>query len=853
MPPPANSAEFLDLVRKSGVADDARLKGHLQRLTDQNAIPPEATQLASLLLRDGYLTHFQAEQLLQGKWKRFFIGKYKVLERIGAGGMGQVFLCEHKLMRRRVAVKVLPAAKAAEPASLDRFYREARAVAALDHPNIVRAYDIDQDDNLHFIVMEFVDGTNLQDLIKKLTVLDPLRASHYIYGSSVGLQHAHEMGLVHRDIKPANILIDRSGVVKILDMGLARFFNANEDDQLTRKYDENILGTADYLAPEQAIDSHTVDIRADIYSLGATFYFLLAGRPPFPEGSVAQKLLWHQTREPAAMQSIRPEIPEGLVHIVGRMMAKDVAKRYQTPGEIMADLAPWVQSPIPPPADHEMPQLSLAAQGPGAGPSQSRIGPGSPSIIVGLSSGHPPSGSLATPMPGGTRSDILRTDPNPYPATTPMPQPAAAVSAPVAIQNAANVWDEVTADTQTDAKADTDEPKPGKPGRTAKPGTKKRPVALLLAAVAVLFVFCFSGVGAAMYFLVIAKPVPVPPAPGQGQTWYVSTGASPDPQHTLKTLRGALEQSGPDDGIIILEDTLDEPPIYLPGGSKGGKKNLRIEAGNASKTVTWTPKTIAGRQSTAALLLENVDGVKVSGLVLELAGQVDAGISVLGNCPGLTIENVAVKNPKVSGFRFQQVVGDAARPVKLTKCSVKTEAKIEAGVSFAVFNRYVQVQGNRFEGPGLAGLKIDGSAFECEFRSNRVFRFDHGVSLGGKVSDSADFSLVVAENTFHTLAAVGVASELPLKGPKQKLELTRNYFAATAAIASGPAGFPGLKPIDNARDAGSKEGPTATRAIQIDNYAIPANASNDAEFLFPAGSSPLQSVGPTKVAVGARP
>src|SRR5438874_4731426 len=255
MAAPANSTEFLDLVRKSGVADEKRLDAHLQRLRGAGALPAEPGKLAGLLVRDGLLTHFQAEQILLGKWRRFTIGKYKVLERLGSGGMGTVFLCEHKLMRRRVAVKVLPTAKAADEASLGRFYREARAVAAVDHPNIVRAYDIDQDENLHFLVMEYVDGTNLQDLIKKFGPLDVVRACHYIYSAAVGLQHAHEMGLVHRDIKPGNILLDRAGVVKILDMGLARFFH-DSDDNLTKQYDENILGTADYLSPEQAEDSH---------------------------------------------------------------------------------------------------------------------------------------------------------------------------------------------------------------------------------------------------------------------------------------------------------------------------------------------------------------------------------------------------------------------------------------------------------------------------------------------------------------------------------------------------------------------------------------------------------------------
>src|ERR1700694_4881037 len=162
-------------------------------------MPDEPGKLAGLLVRDGVLSHFQAEQILLGKWRRFTIGKYKVLERLGAGGMGSVYLCEHMLMRRRVAVKVLPTAKAEDSSSLERFYREARAVAALDHPNIVRAYDIDQDDNLHFLVMEHVDGSSLQEIVKKAGPMDPLRAAHYIRQAALGLQHAHESaGIVHR-------------------------------------------------------------------------------------------------------------------------------------------------------------------------------------------------------------------------------------------------------------------------------------------------------------------------------------------------------------------------------------------------------------------------------------------------------------------------------------------------------------------------------------------------------------------------------------------------------------------------------------------------------------------------------
>ncbi len=160
MPAPTSAQELIDLAKKSGVVEEKRLDAVIAKLRAAGTLPAEPGKLAGILVRDSLLTHFQAEQFLQGRWRRFTIGKYKVMEKLGSGGMGNVYLCEHKFMRRRAAVKVLPAAKAEDPSSLERFYREARAVAALDHPNIVRAYDIDQDDKLHFLVMEYVDGAS---------------------------------------------------------------------------------------------------------------------------------------------------------------------------------------------------------------------------------------------------------------------------------------------------------------------------------------------------------------------------------------------------------------------------------------------------------------------------------------------------------------------------------------------------------------------------------------------------------------------------------------------------------------------------------------------------------------------
>lgn len=360
MPAPANVPDYLELVRKSGLAPDAKID---QLLAQYHATgtPQNVDQAAAFLIRDGVLTYFQAKQIKYGRYKRFTIGaKYRLLELIGAGGMGAVYLCEHMLMKRLVALKVLPHEKMADPSNVDRFYREARAVAALDHPNIVRAYDIDQFDKLHFLVMEYVDGHSLQEIVARYVLqkkfFDPIRAAHYIAQAAVGMQHAHELGMVHRDIKPGNLLLDRTGVIKVLDMGLARFFN-KQQDSVTEKYDDKcVLGTADYLAPEQAV-TNIVDVRADIYSLGGTLYFLLTGQTPFPEGTIAAKLVAHQTREPKRVESFRSDVPAGILAVLRKMMAKDVEERYQTPIEVAEALAEWTEIPIPPPPEREMPQL----------------------------------------------------------------------------------------------------------------------------------------------------------------------------------------------------------------------------------------------------------------------------------------------------------------------------------------------------------------------------------------------------------------------------------------------------------------------------------------------------------------
>lgn len=342
-----NVETFLAVIRKSGLVERERLETVLRELQGQFAATDDAQAISDRLIAENVITKWQAEKLLQGKHRGYFLGKYKLLSLLGKGGMSSVYLAEHLLLRRRCALKVLPAKRVDDSSYLERFHREAQAVASLDHPNIVRAYDVDHqtdgDRQIHFLVMEFVDGQSLQELVSEHGVLSFFDAAEFTRQAALGLKQAHEQGMIHRDIKPGNLLVDTNGVVKILDLGLAKFFMVEEgNDALTIRHDEKVLGTADYLSPEQAIDSHTVDVRADIYSLGCTLYFMVTGQPPFTEGTLAQRLMAHQLKTPPAVESLRPDTPPSLVKIIRKMMEKQPGDRYATADETEKALFAWI-------------------------------------------------------------------------------------------------------------------------------------------------------------------------------------------------------------------------------------------------------------------------------------------------------------------------------------------------------------------------------------------------------------------------------------------------------------------------------------------------------------------------------
>ena len=326
---------FLDLVRRSGLVEKDRLNAlllELKREAGGHSITDTAF-VADRIVQAELLTRWQADRLLEGRHKGFFLGKYKLLGLLGTGGMSSVYLAEHVLMQRRVAIKVLPKSRVEDTSYLARFHREAQAAAALDHRNIVRAYDVDNEGSIHYLVMEYVEGRDLQHIVQEDGPLDYLVAADYIRQAAEGLAHAHQSGLIHRDVKPANLLVDQKNVIKLLDLGLARFTDEDKAS-LTVAFDENVLGTADYLAPEQALDSHGVDARADIYGLGCSMYFLLTGHPPFVGGTLPQRLMMHQKEPPPSIFIDRPDAPPDLVEICMKMMAKKPDDRYQSADEV---------------------------------------------------------------------------------------------------------------------------------------------------------------------------------------------------------------------------------------------------------------------------------------------------------------------------------------------------------------------------------------------------------------------------------------------------------------------------------------------------------------------------------------
>ncbi len=318
----------------------------LQKALQGSKTPHSVEDVAKMLVKNGRLTEYQATTIAQGRSQSLILGEYVLLSILGKGGMGIVFRARHRLMDREVALKTLSTV-AIKPDTIQRFYREVKAAARLSHPNIVTAYDAGEQAGTHYLVMEYVHGRDLAAIVKEKGPLPLRQAIDYVQQAAHGLEFAHKHGVVHRNVKPSNLLLDQEGVVKILDMGLARLSEdlAGTPEAMEITSTGQILGTVDYMSPEQAEDVRSADHRSDIYSLGCTLFFLLTRRPVYGGETIVRRILCHRSEPIPSLMEVRPDCPEALDALLQWMLAKQPEDRPQGMAEVIVALESCLAKP----------------------------------------------------------------------------------------------------------------------------------------------------------------------------------------------------------------------------------------------------------------------------------------------------------------------------------------------------------------------------------------------------------------------------------------------------------------------------------------------------------------------------
>ncbi len=342
----SKQSKFRDTALASELVTEDQLRQALVKIVQAKGGDPRVStevnekKLAQKLVEMRVISAYQADQLLTGRTK-LNLGPYIITDWIGQGGMGQVFKAVHQMLGRESAVKVLPLHKTT-PEAIENFRREIRAQAQLDHHNLVRAFDAGEDGNVHYLVVEYVPGTDLRRLVRSKGKLTVQQASNIIKQSAEGLSHAHDCDLIHRDIKPGNILVTPDGVAKLSDLGLAYYLNDASDPRAGK-----IVGTADYLSPEQIRTPTQITSTSDIYSLGCTLYYAVTGKVPFPGGTPKSKARRHLEETPWHPRRFNEEVSDDFVDLIGDMMEKDPKERIQTAAEVAERLAPWASDDSP--------------------------------------------------------------------------------------------------------------------------------------------------------------------------------------------------------------------------------------------------------------------------------------------------------------------------------------------------------------------------------------------------------------------------------------------------------------------------------------------------------------------------
>lgn len=739
---------FTEVVRRSELVPSEKLSELLaeHRAANDSA---DARSFAQFLVEQKAITSWQAKKLFAGKSKGFNIGKYRLLSVLGQGGMGRVYLAEHTKMSRRVAIKVLPEKEFRKASYLERFQREARAVAKLDHPNIVRAFDIDVEKvgnvELHYLIMEYVDGASLQQIVAKRGPLTPIEAVNYLRQAADGLAHAHEAGLVHRDIKPDNLLVDKQGMVKLLDLGLARFME-EEGHSLTIEHDEKVIGTTDFLAPEQAVDSHAVDHRADIYGLGCTLFYLLSGRPPFAQGSLAQRIVAHQKQEPPALKSYRADVPASLEQLMLKLMAKDPDDRPATAAQVSMLFSEWLGQHV-------------GASSIGVGVMPSGVFTNS---AAGLSSTTTGNVSLASSVESGAASNVHVTR-------------LASMVSDRGPKFAAGVVGAVA-------------------------------TVLVLLGVIAGSIFTGDKTVAASTSPVLTELPPPTPKNGPASTSVVNratTTPSPaaaskpkPPVFTRPAVTGDIITVGKKGNFATLGEAIAFAKANFAPASAAERKTIRLAAGETFRenaligsrsgrdfpffvkvtTNPENPATLVADTKKAPLQLAFTDELLIENLVIDANGG-DVGLEMWGFHRNTTIRNVRIKGFGSTAVIGHNVQGTYQQRLTFDRLEIRGTDGNQVGMRLESDTRpagELTIQRCRFIGPMATGIDLNGRTKSVDVRQTIFDGLDQGLRFTGEEIGIA--RLYATGNTYHDVDTAILFDQMP-SDDSIKLAIAKSLFS----------------------------------------------------------------------------
>lgn len=614
---PVTIEEFLEKIEKSGVVDPARLDGYLQTIRQQNSRDLSIADLAQRMVQDGVLTPFQSQQLKEGKWRRFWIGRYKVLETLETGRSGRVYLCEHKLMKRRVALRILPPTQAADETNCQQFYTEARKLAALDHPNITRVFDVDEFAGIHYLVLEQVEGLTLREILEKTGPMGVSGACYVIRQAALGLAHAEQAGILHGLIHPGNVMVDMGGIVKVLNLCS---LGINSDPETIRLVPTSRERFPAYLAPEEQEGCDTLGTSGHVYGLGACLYYCLTGMNPPRSSRGDANFPGNQSSRIARIQAHCPEVTDELAECLGKMMAINPTDRHASPQEVADALRSWT--------DHLHPSLP-------------EINTKSETIPV-----IPTDIAIVVPSVPPKLTPVGQVNPN---RSSPEPQPAERNSQndPTAMGDTLNEL----------LRSNTISPSISRSVPSKRPAEMEKrfrrwPLILgIISTASVVFTI----------LMVLTRPKhDHNPSPDPPQLLLVNLSGE---KGTYSTLQEALDKATPLDRIEV-QIPLEESVVLM------NKYRLTIEGTGTPDqgSLLWKPPAKGiktGTKNSRLLEIGNSRSCTIKGFTFNCQGTTANAINLWGECSGLHLQNLKIENYTQSGIHITNATGSASDPIVL--------------------------------------------------------------------------------------------------------------------------------------------------------------------------------------------